>query len=82
MSETSGTAAEKASRDRPPEKNGENGGHFDTEAEQVARMEGAEGVEREAPTEETMPDFGFYLGRLRCRWCTEMEEKTSKSSFN
>lgn len=63
MKATSGTAAERESRDRSRSEDKENNAPFGTETEAVPRVERPEGKKREEPTTETVGKLCLVLAR-------------------
>lgn len=64
MKITDGNAAKRVSGDHPRLEDGENGGHFGTEAEKAPRVKRAESVEAEMLAEETVPKFCLVLAEV------------------
>lgn len=63
VKETDCTAAGKESGDCAPAEHNENGGHFDTAAEEINQVERPEHLEVEAPSEEAVAQLCLIFAR-------------------
>lgn len=74
-----GRLARNKIRDCSREENGANGGHFGIEAKEVSKLDEAKCVKLALSSEETYPEFCFYLARIALQTVSKEETKDAKT---